>query len=391
MKAMKKIVVVGAGAFGGWTALALVRRGAEVTLVDAWGPGHVRASSGGETRVIRAGYGGRAVYTRMAAHALARWRAHDQQFGRGLFRQTGALWLAPDTGDGAAFAAATLDTLTTAGVPVEDWPVAEARRRYPQMRFADVTRVLFEPEAGYLLARRACEHVAERVIAEGGTYRQTGVTSPLRLKRGRLDAVSTTDGTLLEADAFVFACGPWLGTLFPDEIGRRITPTRQEVFYFGTPAGDARFQETSLPVWIDLGRPLVYGIPGNAHRGLKIADDTPGPRFDPTAGDRRATPAGARAAHAYVARRFPALARAPLLGADVCQYEETPDAHFLVDRHPGATNVWIAGGGSGHGFKMGPALGELVASHVLDGVPPVPEFSLARFTPRRQSREAKWT
>ena len=143
-------------------------------------------------------------------------------------------------------------------------------------------------------------------------------------------------------------------------------------------------------MWIDLGRPLVYGIPGNAHRGLKIADDTTGPRFDPTAGDRRATPAGARAAHAYVARRFPALARAPLLGAEVCQYEETPDAHFIVDRHPGATNVWIAGGGSGHGFKMGPAIGELVASHVLDGLPPVPEFSLARFTPRRKSREAKW-
>jgi monomeric sarcosine oxidase len=390
MKAMKGIVVVGAGAFGGWTALELVRRGARVTLVDAWGPGHVRASSGGETRVIRAGYGSRAGYTRMAARALARWRMHDEQFGRGFFRQTGALWLAPAAGDGAAFAAATLATLPSAGVSVEDWPIAEARRRYPQIRFTGVGRVLFEPEAGYLFARRACEHVVERVIAEGGTYRQTAVASPLKLKRGRLDAVSTSDGTLLQAETYVFACGPWLSALFPDEIGTHVTPTRQEVFYFGTPAGDPRFQDTSLPVWIDLARPLVYGIPGNAHRGLKIADDTPGPRFDPTGGDRQATPAGARAARAYVARRFPALARAPLLGAEVCQYEETPDAHFIVDRHPRATNVWIAGGGSGHGFKMGPALGELVASHVLDGVPPVPEFSLARFTPERKSREAKW-
>ncbi len=87
------VVVIGAGAFGGWTALELVRRGARVTLIEAWGPGHVRASSGGETRVIRAGYGSRAIYTRMAARALERWREHDARYGRSFYKNTGALWM----------------------------------------------------------------------------------------------------------------------------------------------------------------------------------------------------------------------------------------------------------------------------------------------------------
>ena len=132
-------------------------------------------------------------------------------------------------------------------------------------------------------------------------------------------------------------------------------------------------------------------LPGNANRGFKVADDTPGPVFDPTSGNRDATPAGVEAARVFLARRFPALTRAPLLGAEVCQYEATPDSHFIIDRHPAAANVWIAGGGSGHGFKMGPAIGERLASHVLTDSPPDPQFALARLssTPA-DGWEPKW-
>ncbi len=382
-----RVAVIGAGAFGGWTALELARRGARVTLIDAWGPGHARASSGGETRVIRATYGTREVYTTMALRALDLWRAHDERFGRRFYRQTGALWL---FGKDDSFGKASSAGLRKAGQLFEELTVAAAQRRYPQIAFDGITSALVEPNAGLLLARRACEHVVERVVAEGGEYRQAAVTSPVVASGAALKTVSLADGPALAADVFVFACGPWLGSIFPDVIGRLVTPTRQEVFYFGTPPGDARFSEETFPVWVDFGERLIYGLPGNANRGFKIADDTPGAVFDPTNGSREATPAGLKAMRAFLARRFPALAKAPLIGSEVCQYEASPDSHFIVDRHPGAPNVWLVGGGSGHGFKMGPALGEMVASNVLGTSAPNPVFSVARFKQVTRDQE-KWS
>ena len=194
-----------------------------------------------------------------------------------------------------------------------------------------------------------------------------------------MGSVRLSDGTALAADAFVFACGPWVGPLFPDVVGDLVRSTRQEVFFFGTPAGDPRFLEDALPVWADHGPRFMYGIPGNQWRGFKVADDTRGPPFDPTTGERVASAAGAQAAREYLAFRFPALRDAPLLETRVCQYENTPDENFLIDRHPRAANVWLVGGGSGHGFKFGPAVGELVAGLVLGTRSPDPVFGLSRF------------
>lgn len=384
-----RVVVVGAGAFGGWTALELLRRGARVTLVDAWGPGNARASSGGETRVIRATYGARTIYTKMAMRALQLWQAHDAKWQRGFFRKTGALWL---FGRDDRFGRDSADALRAAGLPVEMITPADAARRFPQFSFDGVSTVLVEPEAGYLLARRACEHVVERVKAEGGTYRHAAARVPVRIEGSPFRRLVLDDDDVVEADAFVFAGGPWLPEMFPDVIGRHITPTRQEVYYFGPAPGDDRFVDPRMPVWVDYTDRLIYGIPGNANRGFKVADDTSGPRFDPTNGQRDATPEGIAAARAFLARRFPALAQAPLLGAEVCQYEGTPDSHYVIDRHPAASNVWIAGGGSGHGFKMGPAIGELIASLVLGTASPDPQFGIARFAaPPAGGWQEKWS
>lgn len=384
-----KVVVVGAGAFGGWTALELRRRGARVVLVDAWGPGNTRASSGGETRVIRATYGARTVYTKMAVRAMALWRAHDAKYRRGFFRKTGALWM---FGSDDAFGRASAIALRAEKLPIDELTPADAAKRFPQIAFdATLKSVLWEPEAGYLFARRACEHVLECFLAEGGEYRQSAAPAPVPVG-APLKRLALEDGTVLEADAFVFACGPWLGRLFPDIVGKRVTPTRQEVYYFGTPPGDARFLDPSMPVWVDYRERLIYGIPGNANRGFKVADDTPGPVFDPTDGARDATAAGIEAMRAFLKLRFPPLAGAPLLGSEVCQYEASPDSHFIIDRHPAAANVWIAGGGSGHGFKMGPAIGERLASHVLTGSQPDPQFALARLAATPAGGwEEKWS
>jgi sarcosine oxidase len=373
-----RVAVVGAGAFGGWTALHLRRAGADVTLIDAWGPGNSRASSGGETRVIRTIYGPERRYVEMAARALTLWTTWDRSRSEPIYRRTGVLWL---TGGDDSYARRSLPFLRDLGLEYEVLDAADAAKRWPQVSFEGITTVYLEHEGGYLMARHACDAVVREFVRIGGTYRQAAVTA-IGARGGHPD-LRLADGSRQPADRYVFACGPWLGRLFPDVIGTRIEPTRQEVFYFGTPAGDDRFVESRMPVWVDTGVRFMYGIPGNLYRGFKVADDTHGPTFDPTDGDRTASPDLVRASRAYVARRFPALANAPLLGAEVCQYENSPDGHYIIDRHPAMRDVWIAGGGSGHGFKMGPALGEMLAKQVLEDAPGDKFFGFNRFTSER--------
>jgi len=370
------VVVVGAGAFGGWTALWLRRAGARVTLLDAWGPGNSRASSGGETRVIRGTYGPRGIYTHLTARALHLWKENERRWQRKLYHPIGVLWLVEND---ETYERAALPLLKEAGLAFEELSGAETARRYPQINCEQVRWAIFEQDAGYLTARRACAAVLEGFLAEGGEYRQLAVQAGPQPVGGELRSITLSDGTTLGADAFVFACGPWLGRLFPDVIGDRVRATRQEVFFFGTPPGDQRFTEQALPVWADHGRGFIYGIPGNEWRGFKVADDTRGPPFDPTTGERLPTPAVLQAAREYLAFRFPGMKDAPLVEARVCQYENSPDEHFIVDRHPAAANAWLVGGGSGHGFKHGPALGELVARLVLSNGTPDPQFRLSRF------------
>lgn len=352
MSSLPHVAVVGAGAFGGWTALRLRERGCRVTLIDAWGPGNARASSGGETRILRGIYGPDRIYVQWVARSLAAWKEAESRWGVRLYHPTGALWLC---GPADTYVRSSLPFLEEAGLSATEIGVGEARQRFPQVGFDGIDRVFFEETAGYLMARRACRAVAEAAGAAGG-YRQAWVS----VQGDRVLA----DGSPLAADAYVFACGPWL---------EQVRPTRQEVFFFGTPPG---WRE--LPVWIESGERFFYGIPGNDHRGFKVADDTRGGPFDPTSGERIPSPEGLERVRRHLAVRFPALADAPLLESRVCQYENSPDGHLLIGRHPGLPNAWIAGGGSGHGFKLGPAVGEHVAALVLGEAEPLTLFRLDR-------------
>jgi glycine/D-amino acid oxidase-like deaminating enzyme len=375
LKAKTHIAVIGAGAFGGWTALYLLRRGARVTLLDAWGPGNSRASSGGETRVIRGTYGPNQPYTKMAARAIELWKENETRWNQKLMLQTGVLWMVTAGDD--HFERESLPPLRDAGIPYQELSVPEMTARWPQINLESVHWGIYEPQGGFLMARVACQAVLDGFLAEGGEYRQVSVLP--RDLDGKWDSLPLSDGSQLEADQYVFACGPWLGKLFPEAVGNRIRPTKQDVFFFGAPAGDHRFTETSLPVWADHRDRFIYGIPGNQGRGFKVADDTRGPEFDPTAGERTVSVEGLRAIRDYIAFRFPALKDAPLLESRVCQYENTLDNNFIIDRHPAHDNVWLLGGGSGHGFKHGPALGEMVAGLVLDHKDPDTLYRLARF------------
>jgi glycine/D-amino acid oxidase-like deaminating enzyme len=371
--------VVGGGAFGGWTALELQRRGARVVLFDAWGPGNVRASSGDDSRILRSSYGSQSIYTAMAARARRLWLESQRRWKRTLYYEAGALWLA---GEEDGFHRASLAALREARLPYEQLTRSELEKRYPQVNFSQVSWALYEKRAGYLAARLCCQAVVEQFIAEGGEYRQVAAL-PGRIFGEALGGLRLSDGTRFRADQYVFACGAWLGKIFSEVIGQLIRPTRQEVFYFAVPGGDRRFDAGALPIWLEHGSRMFYGVPANRLHAFKVADDTRGREFDPNKGRRTASAKRLKAAREYLAFRFPRLREAPLVESRVCQYEDTPDRHFILDRHPVAANVWILGGGSGHGFKHGPAVGELASEVVLgERLSPV-SFRLARFEKRR--------
>jgi len=376
MPKTRHVAVVGAGVFGGWTALNLLRRGARVTLVDAWGPGNSRASSGGETRVIRGTYGANQPYSKMAARAMQLWRQNENRWNRKLFFPIGVLWMAAEKDD--PFERGSIPALKESGIPFEEMSVCEIAARWPQINLEGVSWGIHEPQSGFLTARLACQVVLESFIDEGGKYQQAEVAAQ-GLDEAKWGALSLTGDLKLKADQYVFTCGPWLGKLFPQTIGKRIRVTRQEVFFFGTPAGEEQYTDKKMPVWGDHREHFMYGIPGNQWRGFKVADDTRGPEFDPTSGERVVSADSLKRVREYVAFRFPGLKNAPLLESRVCQYEQSPDEDFIVDRHPAREDVWIVGGGSGHGFKHGPALGEMVAGLVLEGKQADARFRLERF------------
>jgi glycine/D-amino acid oxidase-like deaminating enzyme len=358
-----RVAVIGAGAFGGWTALQLRRMGAQVELIDAWGPGNTRSSSGGETRVIRAIYGPDRIYVEMVKRAYELWTELDASTEETLYVETGALWL--HRGDDT-YVRSSLPSLHDLGFPVEQLTIADAARKYPQISFDGVKSVWLEHRAGALSARRGCVAVRDAFDKAGGRYR-SGQVTPGAIANDAMASLRLADGSQVEADVFVFACGPWLGRLFPDVVGDGVRPTRQEVYYFGTPAGSDRYRPGRFPIWIDFGERIYYGLPDVHNRGVKIADDTRGITFDPTGGNRAPSEEGIARARSVIAERFPELAKAPLVQAEVCQYENSPDGHLIMDRHPQAKNVWLLGGGSGHGYKLSPAVGEMAAQAILSG------------------------
>jgi sarcosine oxidase len=388
------VAVVGAGVFGAWIAYQLRREGAEVVLMDAYGPGNSRASSGGESRMIRMGYGPDEIYTRMAQRSLALWQElfihiGPTEISPHLFKPTGILWLAQENDP---YCEATLETLQRCQIRYDRLDRAELVRRYPQLELGGISWGILEPDSGVLMARQAVQAVVaeartggvvylnEAILPDNTSSQMGGLENKLNRQStiSNLQSVKTVSGGEIFATQFVFACGPWLPKIFPMLLGQLIHVTRQEVFFFGVPKGDAssRFGAERMPAWIDFSD-LVYGIPNLDNRGFKLAIDAHGPSFDPDTSDRIVSIESVAAARAYLARSMPELRNAPVTETRVCQYENTSSGDFLIDRHPAFGNVWLVGGGSGHGFKHGPAIGEHVTALISGNAIVEPRFGLA--------------
>jgi glycine/D-amino acid oxidase-like deaminating enzyme len=357
-------VIVGAGVFGGSLALRLASSAWDVTIVEQYPPGHVRAASGGESRLIRFSHGASAWYTRSARRALDLWRDLEQETGSELFIPSGVAWFFSSSN---GWGAESERVLREEGIPVERLSPEEAARLYPSFDGAGLASVLYEPEAGVLRARDATRLIAEQAIARGsrfvaGTARPDGETVEV-------------NGERLEADRVIWAGGAWLARLFPDLVDLRVT--RQDVYFFGAPP---EWQAPSVPGWVDFDGG-VYGVGDLDGRGFKASPDSEGPDFDPDAGERIPSQEKEQQARQYLALRFPALADAPLVGTRSCPYSLTTDTNFLVAPHPEHERVWLLGGGSGHGFKHGPALAEYVQGLLEEKEAPDPMFGLGARPP----------
>jgi len=323
--------------------------------------------------MTRTVYGRDEIYTRLAWESLDQWRWLSGRSGLPIFHPTGVVFF---FGRHEPYATQSIEVHQRIGIPLEVLDRAALAKRFPQIAWDGIEFGLHEPDRGVLMARRAVQTLLQEFVAAGGEYRQAAILPPK--PDASFDSVRTTDGESLSASRFVFACGPWLPKICPEILAQRIFPTRQEVFFFAPPAGDARYLPAHLPGWADFNDgDIFYGIPDLESRGLKVAHDRHGPPIDPDIGDRTPTPAVIAKVREYMQRRFPAMADRPLVEARVCQYENSSNGDLLIDRHPQWENVVLLGAGSGHGFKHGPAVGSYTAQLVMGTNQNIePRFSL---------------
>jgi sarcosine oxidase len=362
------VIVVGAGAFGGWTAYYLRQLGARVRLVDAYGPGNSRATSGDETRGVRSSYGDRGIraelWARWANQAIDRWATFDEQWGREmkvrLFFKTGDFIFRPAP---EVFTERTQEVWKQLRIPFELPRVHDVARDYPQFDLTKIAFALYEPRAGVVRARRACEVVAEAFRHAGGEvligHASLGDRAGDRLQNIRTSGPAAT----LTSAAFVLALGPWFPKAFPELMATRIRTPLGHVHYFGTPPGDDRFTFPNIPSWNFPGVTGWAALPPD-NRGFRLRLRGSA-ATDPDTSDRVFDRSQDALARMFLAERFPLLAKAPLLETRACHYDMSASGNFIVDRFPGFSNVWVAGGGTAEGFKFGPVMGEYIAKRVL--------------------------
>ena len=362
-------VVVGAGVFGAAVADRLAGEGLGVTLVEQAAPGHPGSESGGESRLMRCCHGGDELYTRSARRARELWL----QLREDLLVECGVAWFARRE-DG--WEAEGERVMREQGIPVERLSPEDGAELFPSLRTDDLACVLFEPEAGVLRAAAATRALADRAQELGA-----------RLVRGqaRPDGGAVLVGDRrLEADLVVWACGAWLASLFPELVELRVT--LQPVAFFHAPAP---WQPPNTPAYADYDG-AAYGVGPLDGRGLKLALDEDGPPVDPSRRPAEASTEAIAKAREALTHRFPALADAPPERSVTCHYSTTADMSFVCDRHPGHEHVWLAGGGSGHGFKHGPAFAERAVAAMIGAAQPEPRFALGPRTAGRSLRTAGW-
>jgi sarcosine oxidase len=349
-------IVVGAGVAGATSALALRRAGLEVTLIDAWEPGHAAAASAGEHRILRSSHGTDEFYTRLSREGRLSWLELGEQTGQELFVQCGAVMLARE--GNTSWEDASQVTLARVGVPHFVAPAHELPVRLPVVDTRGLAYGLWETESGFVYAKRGTLAAVAQFQREGGSVRCGRVTTDR-------DEYPRLDGKRLEADVVVMAAGAWMSDLFPQTLRRMIDVVRQNVIMVAPPAGSTSYGHTAFPCWIDHGN-NAYGIPAAGGYGFKAVIVWRQLHIDLERDDRIVDASSIARTRRYLSTRFPELADQPITQTAVGQIANTADTHFIIDHHPRHPSLVLVGGDSGHLLKHGPALGRYVADVALE-------------------------
>jgi monomeric sarcosine oxidase len=368
------LVIVGAGLAGAAAAYAASKRGLDVVVLDALGPGHRNGSSHGSARIFRRAYPD-PLYVRLTGQAGERWRELAAAAGQDLLTVTGGLDFGAARNPGQLHA-----VLTACGVPAELLTGAAAAERWPQFDFHGVEQVMFHAEAGVLDPDRAIAAMLRLARAAGADVRFETPDTRLAVARAGDGAVAHTDSGAFAAPVIAVAAGPWIAPLL-DGLVRfpPLTVTQQQVFHFAPAPGRPNAAEP-WPTFVDHDDDgYVYGLPGGRDGevpgAIKVGEHNPGTITTADSRDFRVDPAARDRVRGYVGKRLPALDPAPVNEA-TCLYTWTANEDFILDR-PADGPFVVASPCSGHGAKFAPLLGEIIADLAAGGAAADRRFTLA--------------
>jgi glycine/D-amino acid oxidase-like deaminating enzyme len=363
-----RIIVAGAGIFGLTAAHSLAARGHAVTVYDPGPVPHPLAESTDISKVVRADYGADEELTALAERSIEGWRAWNQAWGEELFHETGVAFFTRAPMAAGGFEHESHALLTRRGHKLERLGADEIAKRFPAFRPGVLVDGYVNPLGGWVESGKVVSRLYEIVKRTGVTVENRRIAH-LLAERDRIAGVVLTTGGFLEADCVVVAAGAWTHHLVP-QLKRSLRTVGQPVFHL-KPADPAPFRAPHLPVFgADIARTGYYGFP--AQDGVvKIANHGPGRVLDPNSAERVVSPAEEASLRAFLGATLPGLAEAPISHRRICVYCDTHDESFWLARDPHHGGLVVATGGSGHGFKFAPVLGDLIADAVEGAANPL--------------------
>ncbi len=363
--AAERIIVVGAGAFGLAASQELVYRGFRPVIVDPTGPTpHSLAASRDISKVVRSEYGGDLAYTQMAGQSMKRWLQWNEQWGT-VYHNTGITRLSSDMAQGS-FERQSVETAALAGIELEMLDATAIRQRLPMFNTERVHQGFFNPQGGYVEARKVLEHLRDDLRQAKAEWHIGKSVAALVLAQGRCQGVDLTDGTRLEADHVLIAAGAWTGLLVP-QMSQLAQATAQPIFHLHVENWDRYSPPQFSVVFPETETSGLYALPLHPEeKVVKVGLHTQGRKAHPLRTDRIVQEQEVAHFRRQMRQYAPELATSPIVYSRICLYHDTRDFDFLIDRHPDIGGLVVACGGSGHGFKFTPVLGELIASRVED-------------------------